>query len=94
MKHTPGPWKADIPIAKRGSTPESKTIGIWEDMDRSPGFIAEVWFNTDMETQEANAALIAAAPKLLKALKAAARHPNRCTWIPDALAAIGDAEPE
>ena len=85
-KHTPGPW-----LAKRaegggyfewyvGRDGENRSIAedIADPVTRDPS--------------EANAHLIAAAPDLLEALKAATSFPLSDSWVPAALAAIAKAE--
>lgn len=62
MKHTPGPWYCDL---RRRGTPK---LFIQTQKD----YIAEIFIfteNQNMEEQEANARLIAAAPDLLVALQ-------------------------
>jgi len=70
FKHTPGPWVV------------SKTSGLQifinhatDSKSRVPGYFAEVRrFTTDHEQVEANARLIAAAPKMLTKLIEAANY--------------------
>jgi len=64
MKHTPGPWKLDLQETYEWPTEEIEIM----DND-GDGFIAKVYAHTNIETQKANARLIAAAPDLLEALK-------------------------
>lgn len=64
FKGTPGPWTADK---------SSRAVGqISRDDDQSYGIlipIAWIEFNTEVEIQESNQNLIAAAPELLEALR-------------------------
>lgn len=59
-KHTPGTWEAD-------------NFRVWAGTDENPKYIASLKFVSDTdvgdEEREANAALIAAAPDMLQALK-------------------------
>jgi hypothetical protein len=63
-KHTPGPWKAEIDeqVPERGAVYVEGPQG-WLNQA-----VADCGFN-DVETDEANARLIAAAPELLEALQ-------------------------
>ena len=67
MSHTPGPWKAkaDDLVPERGAVYVEGPLG-WDEQS-----ICETHrFADDVETNEANARLCAAAPDLLEALKA------------------------
>lgn len=63
-KHTPGPWT----IGRVEQGPDSKSIYI-EAIDGYTAEIAQVWGHNSDGDLEANARLIAAAPKMLAALK-------------------------
>ena len=75
-KHTPGPWKATRNNMRVRSI-DAPVCRLW--MLRSGQGVA-------------NARLIAAAPELLEALKAATSFPLSDSWVPAALAAIAKAE--
>ena len=68
-KHTPGPWRV---VEDR--VPSSLEVYAGKTA------IAECWRRADVETEIANARLIAAAPELLAALKACLEKGSR--WHP------------
>lgn len=83
-KHTPGPWAADIAheqhraVVRHGMTP-----------------IAEMWMTGQpMAEREANARLIAAAPKMLDALRSYVELGHSDTAMREARAAIAKATGE
>ncbi len=95
MSHTPGPWKIDT---------ESETSCCKRYIQSSAGeYIGEISSDSGETETVANARLIAAAPKLLEALKAAESYietpddltPQDKTYLQDDIqiaitAAIGD----
>lgn len=78
-KHTPGPWS--IGAEGTGNMDHPCTIPV-QSLDSR--YVAEVWADVADKPAKANAALIAAAPELLEALKAArtnvayAHQPENC----------------
>ena len=85
-KHTPGPW-----FAKRAGGDGYFEWYVGRDGENCP--IAEdIADPMTRDPSEANAHLIAAAPDLLEALKAATSFPLSDSWVPAALAAIAKAE--
>ena len=85
-KHTPGPW-----FAKRTGGVGYFEWYVGRDGENYP--IAEdIADPMTRDQSEANAHLIAAAPDLLEALKAATSFPLSDSWVPAALAAIAKAE--
>ena len=79
-KHTPGPWIADV------ATDENERVELFIRRDGDAVAIAG-----DISSR-ANARLIAAAPDLLEALRAATSFPLSDSWVPAAIAAITKAE--
>ena len=75
-KHTQGPWKVT-----------RNNMGV-RSIDAS---VCRVWMLRSGQGV-ANAHLIAAAPDLIEALKAATSFPLSDSWVPAALAAIAKAE--
>jgi hypothetical protein len=68
-KHTPGPYEADALPFHRECWAELNDGGPLHIVKRGPDVLAVVWCaDDDSETQEAQAALFAAAPDLLEAL--------------------------
>jgi hypothetical protein len=65
-KHTPGPWQIE----------EHETSPCRIRANNNGWDVADV-FSTDHPTGQANAALIAAAPELLEALRAMLENPNK-----------------
>lgn len=74
-KHTPGPW--EFVLAGSGNYPE------WYVSLGNRGFL-RLPATTDMDTMDADARLIAAAPDLLEALKTVEWHAPGSCWIVDA----------
>lgn len=86
-KHTPGPWRVEI-----DDSPDAAWAWQWPTIvsDEYEVVGTEGMYG-DLETDMANARLIAAAPDLLEALKEVfADHDaiNRLSWIDRAAAAI------
>ena len=75
-KHTPGPWKVT-----------RSNMGV-RSIDAP---VCRLWMMRSGEGV-ANARLIAAAPDLLEALRAATSFPLSDSWVPAAIAAIAKAE--
>ena len=67
-QHTPGPWVTDNGHAERDG------IQVW---DTVHGWIIADVVNDQHDNAEANAALIAAAPDMLEALRAAHKHAHK-----------------
>lgn len=88
-KHSPGPWFWD-----------DKDAMPWTDYDdaiHAPFLMnangCPIMTGSDIRIcYETDARLIAAAPELLEALKAATSFPLSDSWVPAALAAIAKAE--
>ena len=97
IKHTPGPWIGAGP-SFGDPLPRYTTeiVTEWEDEDGEALSICELPFHHHDDENEANARLIAAAPDLLEALKAAEpylRHANVAYNVyVQARAAIAKAE--
>ena len=64
LKHTPGPWNANLKVAYEWPTEEIEIMD-----QEGNGFIAKVYAYTNIETQTANARLIATSPMLLEACR-------------------------
>ena len=79
-KHTPGPW---VEIRSRGD---------YVIQERRRSNRKRIIASVDVVNGEANARLIAAAPELLDALKAAVAYPITGNWYEMAEAAIAKAE--
>lgn len=71
--HTPGPWNV---TEMSEQDRHGRTCNKIESYDKTLGFVAHVYAKQSREEQEANAALIAAAPELFQALKALIAHPT------------------
>ena len=72
---TPGPWKHDRCMIEQGN----KVIGeVYKAGDYEPG--SKTMIIPSKKEGEANAALIASAPKLLEACKHAISHTNDVNW--------------
>ncbi len=77
-EHTPGPWEHSPFVP--GRTPYVRAVAWESDGSRITHFIADVLPRRDGST-EANARLIAAAPALLEACKAAVRGKVVNNWL-------------
>ncbi len=79
-KHTPGPWKAG-----KGVEDDETRCFVTQDIEGKPPFlIAEIQNGAPgdcLETEEANARLIAAAPDLLNALKVLVLTPHIVAYL-------------
>ena len=95
-KHTPGPWcfsESDTYGDTRFYVAQSANAPYTPNYSDVATLIAETVSSERKAIQEANARLIAAAPKMLEALKAVVRVADRATVEFDlARAAIKDAE--
>jgi len=72
MNHTPGPWKHNAIPSRQGDPLKfSLACAVWaNDVPVcTTRFGVGKWLETDAQTQDANARLIAAAPDLLEACK-------------------------
>jgi len=85
-KHTPGPW-----LAKRADGGGYFEWHVGRDGENC-SIAEDITDPVTRDPSEANAHLIAAAPDLLDALKAATSLPLSHSWVPAALAAIAKAE--
>lgn len=84
VEHSPGPWERDDLLPPNGRPVIARTTG-----GIPISATTDDWLGSDRE-DEANAALIAAAPKMLKALEyyleLSANDGN--VWIPDHIAIL------